>query len=80
METLGLLAPTLFGVALLCCGINSTVTATLAGQIVMEGDVARLRNDKDIQSFYLGVADDGSERHQSFRDVKHYKRRKRWLS
>jgi manganese transport protein len=31
------LAPTLFGIALLCCGINSTVTATLAGQIVMEG-------------------------------------------
>ena len=31
------LAPTLFGVALLCCGINSTVTATLAGQVVMEG-------------------------------------------
>src|SRR5450755_1876415 len=31
------LAPTLFGVALLCCGLNSTVTATLSGQIVMEG-------------------------------------------
>src|SRR5437763_1761958 len=30
-------APTLFGIALLCCGMNSTVTATLAGQIVMEG-------------------------------------------
>jgi manganese transport protein len=30
-------APTLFGIALLCCGINSTVTATLAGQVVMEG-------------------------------------------
>jgi manganese transport protein len=30
-------APTLFGIALLCCGLNSTVTATLAGQIVMEG-------------------------------------------
>jgi len=30
-------APTLFGIALLCCGVNSTVTATLAGQIVMEG-------------------------------------------
>ncbi|MFX5693237.1 divalent metal cation transporter, partial [Acinetobacter baumannii] len=30
------IAPTLFGIALLCCGINSTVTATLAGQIVME--------------------------------------------
>jgi manganese transport protein len=31
------IAPTLFGVALLCCGLNSTVTATLAGQTVMEG-------------------------------------------
>jgi manganese transport protein len=31
------IAPALFGIALLCCGINSTVTATLAGQIVMEG-------------------------------------------
>jgi manganese transport protein len=31
------LAPTLFAVALLCCGLNSTVTATMAGQIVMEG-------------------------------------------
>jgi manganese transport protein len=30
-------APTSFGIALLCCGLNSTVTATLAGQIVMEG-------------------------------------------
>ena len=30
------MAPTLFGIALLCCGLNSTVTATLAGQIVME--------------------------------------------
>jgi len=31
------IAPTLFAIALLCCGMNSTVTATLAGQIVMEG-------------------------------------------
>lgn len=31
------LAPVFFGIALLCCGLNSTVTATLAGQIVMEG-------------------------------------------
>jgi manganese transport protein len=31
------LAPTLFGIALLCCGLNSTVTATISGQIVMEG-------------------------------------------
>jgi manganese transport protein len=41
MPLLGsLLAPSLFGVALLCCGINSTVTATLAGQAVMEGFLA----------------------------------------
>jgi manganese transport protein len=33
----GALAPTLFGIALLCCGLNATVTATMAGQIVMEG-------------------------------------------
>ncbi len=33
----GTLAPLLFGIALLCCGLSSTVTATLAGQIVMEG-------------------------------------------
>jgi manganese transport protein len=32
-----LFAPTLFAIALLCCGLNSTVTATLSGQIVMEG-------------------------------------------
>jgi manganese transport protein len=31
------LAPTLFGIALLCCGLNSSITATLSGQIVMEG-------------------------------------------
>ncbi len=31
------ITPTLFGIALLCCGLNSTVTATLAGQVVMEG-------------------------------------------
>jgi manganese transport protein len=36
------LAPILFGVALICCGLNSTVTATMAGQIVMEGFI-RLR-------------------------------------
>lgn len=38
MPLLGsLIAPSLFGIALLCCGLNSTVTATLAGQAVMEG-------------------------------------------
>jgi len=49
------------------------------GQIMMEGDVEKLRDDPDVRSFYLGVAEDGEAR-ESFRDVKHYKRRKRWLS
>ncbi|MEL6582665.1 MAG: ABC transporter ATP-binding protein [Pseudomonadota bacterium] len=48
------------------------------GAIVLEGSAATLRSDKDIQSFYLGVAEEGAR--ESFRDVKHYKRRKRWLS
>ena len=39
----------------------------------------KLRDDKDIRSFYLGVATEGTAR-ESFRDIKHYKRRKRWLS
>jgi len=34
------IAPVLFAIALLCCGMNSTVTATLAGQVVMEGFIA----------------------------------------
>lgn len=50
-----------------------------SGQIVMEGTSERLRNDPDVRSFYLGVAEEGDGR-GSFRDVKHYKRRKRWLS
>ncbi len=74
------------GVSILLVEQNANVAFSVAdygyimesGQIVMEGDVATLRDDKDIQSFYLGVGE-GAER-QSFRDVKHYKRRKRWLS
>lgn len=47
------------------------------GAIVMEGDPARLLRDEDVQEFYLGLR--AGER-KSFREVKHYKRRKRWLS
>ncbi|MFM7705590.1 MAG: ABC transporter ATP-binding protein, partial [Rubrivivax sp.] len=39
----------------------------------------KLVNDADVQRFYLGYGDGGQEL-ASFRDVKHYKRRKRWLS
>ncbi|WP_158969992.1 ABC transporter ATP-binding protein [Chachezhania sediminis] len=47
------------------------------GRIVLDGPVEALRANNDVQEFYLGMA--GGER-RSMRDVKHYKRRKRWLS
>jgi branched-chain amino acid transport system ATP-binding protein len=49
------------------------------GKVVMDGDADKLLKDEDIQEFYLGLHGDAGER-KSFRDVKHYKRRKRWLS
>ncbi|MFC1823844.1 ABC transporter ATP-binding protein [Thermodesulfobacteriota bacterium] len=48
------------------------------GRIVMEGPSEVLREDRDIREFYLGLTEIGTKK--SFRDVKHYKRRKRWLS
>jgi branched-chain amino acid transport system ATP-binding protein len=50
-----------------------------SGKIVVSGSVERLREDVDVQRFYLGYAQ-GQTEVASFRDVKHYKRRKRWLS
>lgn len=47
------------------------------GKIVMDKPAAVLREDEDIREFYLGLRDEGAA---SFRAVKHYKRRKRWLS
>jgi len=47
------------------------------GKVVLDGPVERLRQDRDVQEFYLGRR--GGAR-KSYRDVKHYKRRKRWLS
>ena len=49
------------------------------GKIVMDGEAAKLLKDEDVQEFYLGLHGDGGDR-KSFREVKHYKRRKRWLS
>jgi branched-chain amino acid transport system ATP-binding protein len=49
-----------------------------SGRIVLEGSVAALRDNSDIREFYLGLNEVGSRK--SYRDVKHYKRRKRWLS
>ena len=48
-----------------------------SGRVVMDGAAAELRNNEDVKEFYLGVG--GGER-KSFRDVKSYKRRKRWLA
>jgi branched-chain amino acid transport system ATP-binding protein len=48
------------------------------GRIVLEGGVALLRENSDIREFYLGLNAVGTRK--SYRDVKHYKRRKRWLS
>jgi branched-chain amino acid transport system ATP-binding protein len=48
------------------------------GRIVMNDTAEKLRQNPDIKDFYLGLKDHGGRK--SFRDVKHYKRRKRWLT
>ena len=48
------------------------------GRIVLEGHPADLRENADVREFYLGLTEVGSRK--SYREVKHYKRRKRWLS
>ena len=48
-----------------------------SGRIVMDGPAAELRENPDVKEFYLGMSDDGRK---SFRDVRSYRRRKRWLS
>jgi branched-chain amino acid transport system ATP-binding protein len=50
-----------------------------SGRVVIDGPASRLVRDPDVQRFYLGYGEGASEL-ASFRDVKHYKRRKRWLS
>ncbi len=48
-----------------------------SGRVVMDGPAADLRENPDVKEFYLGVSDQGRK---SFRDVRSYRRRKRWLS
>ncbi|HEV8641284.1 MAG TPA: ABC transporter ATP-binding protein [Methylomirabilota bacterium] len=65
---------------------NATLALTIAehgyvmenGRIVLEGSADALRENADIKEFYLGLTEVGARK--SYRDVKHYKRRKRWLS
>ena len=47
------------------------------GRVVMDSEAADLAENEDVKEFYLGVS---GEKRKSFRDVKHYRRRKRWLA
>lgn len=47
------------------------------GRVVLDGEAKALRENEDVKEFYLGIAEG---RRKSFREVKHYKRRKRWLA
>ena len=47
------------------------------GRVVMEGDAQDLRSNEDVKEFYLGLSSSGRK---SFREAKHYRRRKRWLA
>jgi branched-chain amino acid transport system ATP-binding protein len=73
------------GVGILLVEQNAAMALDLAshgyilenGKVVLDGSAAELRADKDIREFYLGLGQTG---HRSYREVKHYRRRKRWLS
>ena len=47
------------------------------GRVVMDGEASDLSTNEDVKEFYLGLSTAGRK---SFRDVKHYRRRKRWLA
>ena len=74
------------GVTLLLVEQNAMMALSIAdegyvmenGKIVLNGSALELADNADIREFYLGLSDAGTKK--SFRDVKHYRRRKRWLS
>jgi len=74
------------GVSVLLIEQNANMALSIAnygyimetGKIVMDGDPKKLLGDEDVKEFYLGLHGEGERK--SFRDIKHYKRRKRWLS
>ena len=45
------------------------------GRVVLDGDAKSLRNNEDVKEFYLGLSTSGR---RSYREVKHYRRKKRW--
>ena len=48
------------------------------GRVVLEGPAEKLKDNEDVQEFYMGLSTVGSKK--SYREVKHYRRRKRWLA
>ena len=48
------------------------------GRIALEGPAERLKDNQDVQEFYMGLSAVGSRK--SYREVKHYRRKKRWLA
>lgn len=72
------------GVTLLLAEQNTAIALRYArygyilenGRVVLDGEAESLRNNEDVKEFYLGLS--GADR-KSFRDIKSYKRRKRWL-
>ena len=75
------------GVSVLLVEQNANMALSIAnhgyimetGNIVMDNTPEKLLKDEDVREFYLGLNAEGTKR-KSFRDVKHYKRKKRWLS
>jgi branched-chain amino acid transport system ATP-binding protein len=73
------------GVSFLLAEQNTNVALRFAhygyilesGRVVMDGPASELRENPDVKEFYLGMSDEGRK---SFRDVRSYRRRKRWLS
>jgi len=63
-------------VSILLAEQNTNIALRYAHYVVLDGDAADLRENEDVKEFYLGI---GGEGRRSFRDVKHYRRRKRWL-
>jgi branched-chain amino acid transport system ATP-binding protein len=64
--------------AALALGIADYGYVMEGGRVVLEGEPAALRDNADVREFYLGLTQVGGRK--NYRDVKHYKRRKRWLS
>lgn len=74
------------GVTILLVEQNANMALSVAdyayimesGRVVLDGPPAELKENADVREFYLGLTEVGQRK--SYRDVKHYKRRKRWLS